>query len=401
MYRKSIFTSYFILALTLCTNSLWAQEKDVLMQEVENKLYMREYAKAFRLLHHADSLNLNPKIVLKKHEIASQFFIHNEKYVKFSFIDIDPTKIIEDYRGKAYSDKYYDLPFHEIYTKLIQKYPSQINLKAALIEYYFQSYMSYGNDWVIPADTVFVYINKGVQELASIKKAEARQYFILGYTLLAQQRTKEAIIYLNKAYLTDSKNGELNFNLGAAYEQIYDADSSLKYYKNAIAYYEDSVNKSEAAFKVGYIYEANNKKDYALTYYKMSYKISNNNYYAIRSILKYLVAENRNGSNEMLAALFYLVPESTMLYNDLYDIYYFANRLNDLRDFYIAQLEIFKEKNRVMGHLYFYLSQIEKEKNKEKALDYLKRAKFFYLTYLPNSHPIMKVVETAMKELSE
>ncbi|MBK7957581.1 MAG: hypothetical protein IPK03_05375 [Bacteroidetes bacterium] len=73
MYRKSIFTSCLILALALCTKSLWAQEKDALMQEVENKLYMREYAKAFRLLHYADSLNLNPKIVLKKHEIAAQF----------------------------------------------------------------------------------------------------------------------------------------------------------------------------------------------------------------------------------------------------------------------------------------------------------------------------------------
>ena len=90
-----------------------ANDLGPLMKKCDSFLMKRKYDSAFRLLHRADSFNLNAEILYKKQEIAMNFFLAQDKYQSFSFADIEPFQAIQNFRNKGLSNTVYYLPFNK------------------------------------------------------------------------------------------------------------------------------------------------------------------------------------------------------------------------------------------------------------------------------------------------
>lgn len=391
--KKSILIVFILGVISLHATNIYP-----IMKTCDSFLMKRQYLSAFKVLHRFDSLNNNKEILFKKQEIAMNFYLGQDKFQDFSFMDIQPYQVIENFRNKTYSGDVYHIPFHTLYEKFIKLTPQNDTLRKQLIEYYFQAYIEYGNEWVLPPKTIFMNIQREIMYLESNHKADAYHYYIMGYILMASEKTTDAIDFFNKSLDLDKKDGETNFNLGVAYDKLQQSDSALKYYKTAIIYYKDSAQKADAARNIGFIYEKMNDDLNAITYLQMSEKLQYANYYTLRSLLKLYAQTNNAKEKDFRIRFFMMAPGNKQIYIDLLAIYHHVNKLLDLEKYYMDNLPSYKQNYLVSGHLQFFLAELTKTKDKLRTKAYLDAALQNYKRVLPTNDEHLLFVEGIIKE---
>lgn len=326
------------------------------------------------------------------------FYLGQDKYQDFSFIDIEPYQVIQDFRNRHYSGELFKVPFHTAYENLSRENPKDDTLRGHLIEYYFQCYIDYGNEWLIPATEIFQNIQREVMYLDDNQKATAYHYFIMGYIMMAGEKIPEAMTFYYKSIGLDAKDGETYFNLAVAYDKSAKSDSALKYYKQALIYYKDTVQKADAARNVGFIYE--NSGDYynAIVYLEMSEKLQYANYYTLRSLLKLYAKHNYPREKSLRDIFFMAKPNYLQIYSDLLAIYTYAGKVGELEKFYREKLAVFKEDFLVTAHLQFSMAELLKDKDKEKSKAYLTSCLSNYKKVLPEKDEQVLLVESILQE---
>lgn len=387
-----------VLITTLLSLSAAAENLYPVMKTCDSFLTKRKYYSAFKVLHAYDSSNQNPDILFKKQEIAMNFYLAHDKYQMFSFIDIEPFQVIQSFRNKNLSGEVYQLPFDKLYEALIQKDPSNEKLRGHLIEYYFQCYIEFGEEWVVPSSAIFQNIQREIMYLDDNQKATAYHYYIMGYILMAREKALDAIPFYKKSFEMDSKDGETQFNLAYAYQNLGQADSALKYYKLAIVSYQDTNQKADAARNIAFIYESQQDIYNALVYLEMSEKLEFTNYYTMRSLLKIHAVQRDNREKEYLDRFYLTAPDNKQIYIDLLAIYTHVNRLGELEKYFQKQLIAFRENILISAHLNFFMAELTKSKDKEKTKAYLNAALQNYKKVLPAKHEQIGFVENIIKE---
>lgn len=383
---------------TLFCFSATAENLYPVMKTCDSFLLKRKYYSAFKVLHAYDSTNQHPEILFKKQEIAMHFHLAHDKYQLFSFIDIEPFQVIQSFRNKSYSGEVYTLPFDKLYEQLIKRDPANEKLRGHLIEYYFQCYIEYGEDWIMPSSAIFQNIQREIMYLDDNHKATAYHYYIMGYILMARENAVDAIPFYKKSFEMDAKDGETQYNLGYAFQRLGQADSALKYYKLAIVSYPDTNQKADAARNIAFIYESQGDLYNALIYLEMSEKLEFTNYYTMRSLLNLHAVQRDNREKEYLDRFYLTAPDNKQIYIDLMAIYTHVNRLGALEQYFLKQLVEFRESLLISAHLNFFMAELTKSKDKEKTKAYLNAALQNYKKALPSKHEQIVFVESIIKE---
>lgn len=369
-----------------------------LMKTCDSFLLKRKYHSAFKVLHAYDSTNQIPEILFKKQEIAMHFYLAHDKYQLFSFIDIEPFQVIQSYRNKHFSGEVYPLPFNTLYEAMIKKDPRNEKIRGHLIEYYFQCYIEYGEEWIMSSTEIFQNIQREIMYLDDNHKATAYHYYIMGYILMAKDKAIDAIPFYKKSYEMDAKDGETQFNLGYAFQSLGQADSALKYYKLAIVSYQDTNQKADAARNIAFVYERQGDLYNALIYLEMSEKLEFTSYYTMRSLLKLHAVQRDTREKEYLDRFYLTAPDNKQIYIDLMAIYTHVNRLGELEKYFLKQLVEFRESLLISAHLNFFMAELTKSKDKEKTKAYLNAALQNYKKVLPSKHEQIVFVENIIKE---
>jgi tetratricopeptide (TPR) repeat protein len=223
----------------------------------------------------------------------------------------------------------------------------------------------------------------------------------LGYIKLVQEKYKESIPYLLKSIELKNDNASSHYNIACAYLYIEDRENALKYAKNSLDLYTDQVYKSDAARMIGQIYTELKDDKNALINYELANKIDSGNYYNLKPLLYIYVKTNNIKEKETTKLFFKIAPDNPTIYEDLGNIYYNTEKLNELTTFYKEQLKEIKDNPKVEGNLNFYLGQIFIDSDKKLSKEYLLNAKKIFSKIYDKDHQVFKTIDEGLKQLDK
>ncbi|MFM2224832.1 MAG: hypothetical protein RJA07_1034 [Bacteroidota bacterium] len=236
--------------------------------------------------------------------------------------------------------------------------------------------------------TAFELVEKKYQIVIDHQLADYNVYNAIGLRLATYKKYKESIPYLQKSINLKNDFTDSHFNLANACMGLDVPDSVIKYAKNALALFQ----KAETAILIAECYTE--KRDYrnAIIYYELANKIEPNRLYNLKPLLKLCVRTGNKKANEITKKYFDLKPDGTNVYQELFNIYLYYHKMDELIEFFKEQLAIYKDDKKVLGYLNFYLGNLHLQIDKKEL------AKQYFLNALNNSsNEINKGIEAGIK----
>lgn len=386
------------LFLTILSLTAFGQTEIETIKKANDFIAEKKYETAFNLLDKFDPTNDKPDIVLLKEEILLNYFVTSIMHQMFALTDIKKNEDIMDYRGREGSFSMQMFDMDSILTRLIKIYPTNCKLYKGLGDYYYDAHLRYGDNWLKSNKEQFELMQTNFQKAVDGNCADYLSYYVLGYTNLAQEKTKESIPYFLKSIELNKTYASSHYNLAYAYLFTDDRENALKYAKTSLDLYNDKEYKSDAARMVGQIYTELKDDKNALTYYEMADKIDPENYYNIKPILNLYIKTNNKKANETTKAFFNLAPANPTIYNDLEEIYLSNKKDKDLIAFYKSQFSAFKDNEKVQGSLNFYLARIYLDIDKKVAKDYFIKAREIFEKIFDKDHAVFNAIDEGLEQ---
>lgn len=389
----------FLIFLFLSLRAISQTESDVI-DKANSLIADKKYESAFDALENFDTKNASPDIVLLKEKIALNYYITSIMHQMFTFKDLKAGEDIMDYRGKSEeTQNIHMFPINDILDSLIQLYPANCKLKKGLGDYLFDYNLRYGNMLAMSADSMFELIDKNYKKAIDGNCADYKTYYVMGYMNIANEKYTEGIPYLKKSIDLDSTYASSFYNLAFAYMQLDKNDSALQFATKALALYDDTVYKGDAARMIGSIYMGFKDNTKAITFYELSNKIDPGNYYTLRALLYLYVMSNDSKESKTLNDLFLIAPNNSTIYGALANVYFTANKTETLISFYNSQLSKYKKDPEVLGNLNFFLAQLYLDKDKKMTKKYLLKSKENFSKVYKADHQVFKVIDAGLESL--
>jgi tetratricopeptide (TPR) repeat protein len=389
------------LILTLLALTAFGQTETETIRKANNLIANKKYKSAFNLLDSFDSKNSKPDIVLLKEDILLQYFVTSIAHQMFALKDLEQNEDIMDYRGKKGPFDMQMFQVDSILEALIKIYPTNCKLYKGLGEFYYEVHLKYDGKWLKSDDELFPLIQTNFQKAVDGNCADYLSHYVLGYTNLVQEKSKESIPYFLKSIELNNDYPSSHYNLAYAYLQTDDRKNALKFAKNSLDLYTDQTYKSDAARMLGQIYTELNDDKNALMNYELADKIEPDNYYNLKPLLYLYVKTDSKKAIETSRAFFNLAPANPKIYSDLEGIYLGNKKESDLITFYKSQLPTFKDNDKVQGYLNFYLGKMYIGTDKKIAKEYFLKAKDVFSKVYNKDHQVLKTIDEGIKKCED
>ncbi len=388
-----------ILLFLLVTLTLPAFAQNPVIEKANELIAGKKYQSAFELLDQADPDNNNPDMVLLKEKILLNYFVVSLMHQMFGLKDLKKDEDITDYRGKNGQYEMFRFRADSILQRLIRKYPDNCQLYKGLGDYYFDAYMRYGKQWVKSEDELLKQIQENYRKAAEMKCADARTYYVLGYTHLLQNNLQESISYLEKSVQLNDTLAETHYNLAYAYMAADQKKKALQHALKATDLYQDKEYKSDAARMAGILYMDLNDEQMAVKLLEKADSIDPGNYYNLAPLLSLYVKTNNPKKKETTEKFFLLDPGNATIYNDLTGIYLENNQAGEIENFFKSKLKTYQDQPKIVGNLHFYLGQLYLQTDKKSLAKehFLKARKFFEKVFEPE-HPVFEVIKQGIEQ---
>ncbi len=394
-------TFTIILMIAIAFINIYGQSDTSVVNKANQLITNKKYNSAFKLLESYDPKNEKPNIVLLKENIALKYFVTSIMHEMFAFKDLKKNEDIMDYRGKTGSFDMHLFPIDSVLNKLIKLHPMNCNLYKGLAEYYYQTYLSYGNHWLKNKTELFNLIKKNDEKVINYNCADYSTYYVMGFISLTKKEYKKGSQFFLKSISLNKDYADSYYNLAYSYLYQNDRDSALRYAKISLKMYDDVSSKSDAAIMIGEIYLELGDSLNALKYYKTANQIEPNNYYNLKPLI-YICAETNDANTLNFTKTFFnLAPDNPTIYNDLANIYYRTNKENQLAEFYKAQLPVFRDSLLITGNLNFYLAEIYLDSDKKLAKEYFLKAKELFSKIYDKNNSVFNAIEKGIKQTDE
>ena len=394
---KQLMTIIFISAFVLPS---FGQKELKEMNRAQVLITNKKYESAFNLLDSLDKKNTNPDIVLMKVDIVLNYFVSSMMHQMFALKDLEKNENIMDYRGKEGVFGMHAFEVDSILEGLIKTHPNNCGLYKGLGEYYHEVYLKYDGQWLKDDNELLSGMLSNFQKAIDGKCADQHSYYVMGFCNLSQKRYAESIPFFLKSIELKNDYATAHYNLAYAYLYIDDRENALKYAKNALELYTESGFKGDAARMIAQIYSELNDDKNALENYELSNKIDSGNYYTLKPLLNLYIKTGNSKTNETRNAFFNLGPTEPTIYNDLDEIYFNNNKVNELMAFYNEQLKHTKDNPKVEGNLNFYLAKLYIDTDKQLAKEHFLKAKEIFSTFLNKDHQVFDAITEGL-ELSK
>lgn len=387
-----------LLVLSLLTLNLLGQIEAPTIEAANELIENKKYESAYTLLEKLDPENKKPEVAILKTEILMDYFVTSMMHQMFALKDLEEHEDIEDYRGQNGSFSMHMFAVDSILGGLIKQHPNNCNLHKTLGYFYYNAYLKYGKNWIIPEQEIVSKIKSNYTKLTSLSCDDYMSNYALGYIYLLEEKNKKSIPYFLKSIDLKDDYASCHYNLAYAYLFMDKREKALIYAKNALERYEDRQYKSDAARMVGQIYtELENEKE-AITYYEKANQIDPNNYYNLKALLKVYVSNDHEFTNTITLKLYNLAPENPSIYDALDECYSLSSKEKELISFLQSQLLNAGNSKTVEGNLNFYLARMHVTSDKMTAKKYFLESKKAFEEVFKKDHSVFFIIEEGLKE---
>lgn len=377
---KNIFTLLFLISALSSYGQAVLKKADKLIEQ-------KKYASAYALLEKKDPDNEKPAIVLKKADLAMDYFVTSIMHQTFAFKDLAEDEDIMEARINSDSQTYalYVLPLQDVLDTLIMEHPTNYALHKALGKFYYEVYLKYGENWMMTSDELLKKMYDHSKVAAQNGEADFLTYYNIGFYLTGMERYSEAISAYKKSIALDANYPTSQYNLAICYLYVDSAQQGTSYAEKSVELYKSPALKADAARVTGVLYKSAGEYENALKYLKLSDEIQRDNYYTLAQLLEVQLMMKRVEEASITASQFFEIdPTNPEIIGELMSVYIEHNSDSLLFPILNEKIEAYKEEFGVLGNIYFHLARyyisqndiaaakkllIASRKNFEKVLD--------------------------------
>ena len=127
---------------------------DNVLKKADSLVALHKYNSAFSLLNEVVETNDDRQIVLKKIDIALNYFVLSLNHVIFSFKDLEPGDDLMELRGKEGIYNSYLFRIDSVLARLISRFPQDGVLYRYLGDYFYDISMRYAGRWLFSDDSL-------------------------------------------------------------------------------------------------------------------------------------------------------------------------------------------------------------------------------------------------------
>ncbi len=360
---KKLFTLLLVTAVFTTFGQAILKKADKLIEE-------RKYASAYALLEDKDPDNLKPPIVLKKADLAMDYFVTSIMHQTFAFKDLAEDEDIIEARINSDSQTYamYILPLQDVLDTLIKLHPENYKLHKTLGKFYYEVYLKYGEKWIISSQELLRNMYTYSKEAADNGEADFLTYYNIGFYLTGNERYAEAISAYKNSIALDTTYPTSQYNLAICYMYVDSAQKGIEYAEKAMELYKSPALKADAARVTGVLYRNSGDDENALKYFKLSDQIEGDNYYTLSQLLETQLRLKRADEASLTASRFFeLDPANPTILGDLFGMYVQHNSDSLLFPILNQKIEQYKDEYEILGNIYFHLARYYISQNDIKA----------------------------------
>lgn len=370
-----------------------------IIKNADDLIAKKKYNSAFQLLLRNDENKTDIDVVLKKIDIALNYFAQSIMHQQFALVDIDENRDIMDVRGKPGSYSLYTLPVDTILSELIKKNPDNGKLYYALGNYYYEVKLKYSNRWLISDKEL---LEKAKTNFLKAQKLNVYDYyslFVIGAIAVENNDVKSAKRYFLDSIKMNQDYASSVYNLAYLYYLENDYKNSIPCAKKAFDLYSDNEYKSDAAKMLGNIYLKNSDYQSAVVYFSRGIELYPDDFYTHNGLLiTYLTMNKIDDANAAADKMFARHPTWPNVTKFITDDYLGFHQEKELEKFFARNLSVYKE-NEILGNLCFYQAAFySKINNIDKSKDSFIKAKEHFSKVFKPDHPVFKTIDNALSE---
>lgn len=276
MYRKYVWVLLVVLHFTASSGMATTEE---LLSDVDRLVAEKKYLSAFKLLSSQENGDSNPDIVLKKVDIALNYFGMSLNHKIFAFKDLEKDEDIMDVRGKPGKFEMYPFDAEMILTQLIEANPQDLRLHVSLADYHLEVYEKYRGRWEKSDEEILKNARAHYDKAVALNgDLDGKIYFRAGKTALYMKDMQGAAERLEIAVKKLSDCAPARYNLAYAYLFQNKPAEAAPYAVSAYEIYEKIPLKADAAMLAGQAYLEWGKSEEALKYFLLCDRIAPNKF---------------------------------------------------------------------------------------------------------------------------
>lgn len=386
--------------LILIFNFAFSCAQESVIEKANKLIEVKKYESAYNVLNETDPNNEKPEIAIAKTDLFLNYFITSMMHQMFALKDLEPNEEILDIRGSEGSFSMFAFSPDSILLSLIEKNPTNYELKKELGFYYHEVHLKYQGRWLIP-DSVLVEKFKTNYLIAYENHVyDYWSTYGIGYAYLMNQDYKSSIPFFEKSIELKKDYPSSHYNLAYAYLYTDQRLKSIESAKNAMNLYDFKDYKADAARMIAATYKELKEVQKAIEYYKKALEFYPNDYYSLKPLLDLEVSLNDNRYKERTEEFFLLAPGNPTIYQDLMAIYWNYNKPKELLEFLSEQHKKFVDDYKVDGNLYFYSAviQYDKEEFNVSKQNFEKSREIFTKVFELN-HPVFSAIDSYTKKI--
>lgn len=367
------------------------------LKKADKLIEQKKYASAYALLEAKDPDNEKPAIVLKKADLAMDYFVTSIMHQTFAFKDLEEGEDIMDARVNNEGETFtlYVLPLQEILDTLIKQFPTNYTLHKTLGKFYYEVYLKYGDNWVMSSEELLKNMYDHSKIASENEEADFLTYYNIGFYLTGMERYEEAIAAYKQSILRDATYPTSQYNLAICYLYLDSAQQGTRYAERSVELYKSPALKADAARVTGVLYKATEEWQKALKYLSLSNEIQPNNYYTLVQLLEVqLITKSFDDATISASQFFDLDPTNPEIIGELLNVYIQHNADSLLFPVLKEKIEIHKDDYGILGNIYFHLARYYiNQNNIPAARRLLIASRKNFEKVLEEDTPVFKVID--------
>ncbi|KUG05902.1 tetratricopeptide repeat protein [Solirubrum puertoriconensis] len=351
----------FLLAAALVllgAGSLRAQTEAAVLAKAEQLIGQKKYESAYRALEEFDPKNTRVAVVLKKEDIALNYYLLSVNLEVFGLRDLKANEQVAQLRGKPGKYSSYQLPVAEVLTALKRRRPTDYRLDLGLGHYYYTLQQCGCGKQRFSDEELLQKAQQYYAEAHSHNQEDYESRFAMGFMLMRKQQLAAAVPELERSVALNAEYPNAHYNLAYAYAALERPAEALPHAKQAAALYAFQPYKGEAQGMVEAL-EKHLQGGPALNLLGTRNADGSQPagaYAALREQVAAAVARKASNAKELTLKLFQLDPENDGMYADLMDIYQANDQFPAMEMFFREQLPTAPQTPTAQGMLHFYVA---------------------------------------------
>ncbi|MBR8538301.1 hypothetical protein KDU71_22210 [Carboxylicivirga sediminis] len=370
---------------------------------IDSLLEQGQYLTAFEQLNECSQLS-SVDCILKKVDLALNYYLNSYYHRAFSFIDLRPGEDLEQLRNeKAFGATPIAFQIDSTLLELQEKFPEDSRITKALGDFYNRIYQDFGERWGLSAEQLLEKSNNYYQEAYSNGVYDYYSLYVLGYYQSLFQNYFEAQNWFLRSLKLRPNEPLTNYSLAVTY--LFDGlpQKGVEHATRAFHSYNDSLNKSDAARISGILLLKTNRTQEALSFFQKADSLHAH----YRPTLLYLVVASLQLGNDSLI----IENGSKALNSDLYAPQV-AEELNSLftKEEKQALLHIIYKRAlqdnvndmEACGNIHFHYGKLLfTEGQKQKAKRMIKKSRENFHVIFDDSHQVFEAIEQTLRHMKE